>query len=93
MTEPGQYTDAYGRIDPTLTEHEVIRTARDATAAVQRLASQLAMMREPDVYDEAKPALALLRDAQQRLEHQLRLIWPRMELERGRRLAAKEAKR
>ena len=32
MTEPGQYTDAYGRIDPTLTEHEVIRSARNNTA-------------------------------------------------------------
>lgn len=61
------FTDAHGRINLALEEHEVGRTARDVTQRMHALVSQLTMVRDPFVLEDIRRELRELDLAMQRL--------------------------
>lgn len=61
------FTDAHGRLNPTLEEHEVGRTARETTKQMHQLVSQLHMVNDPFVLEDIRRDLRELNLAMQRL--------------------------
>jgi len=65
------YTDANGRYDGKLVEHEVGRTTRETTERMHQLVAQLYAVRDPFVIDDIRRELAELGLAMQRLRSTL----------------------